>query len=354
MKHARTTLICLGLSSLAACQTQSESDQLGQWQTTTTGSERPANTQARETTTVTPSDPRTTPSAPAIATVDNARTLPTSAITTVAAMLVEERVDPSDPLPQAPPEPVAPPALEPQIRSLTATVARTNECWGTEPYMRIAHNPPAECNQWFEAIAHGGEASGFAIGRYLSTLQQPMQGGPATRLTEILASTEAHSGIAFVLRRLHSSIASANVPDRNAPPNPQVFYGIETNVRLFEQTTGFPVNELPTWQNIYDGDPITKSKPMVARSLRYWERNGAAASSWSALSEQRLRLWLSADDARVVRAAQLINARRASAHLKPAAIEALNRVAASTSSAEARAHARALVNALQDEPRPGF
>jgi hypothetical protein len=267
----------------------------------------------------------------------------------MALMLAEEAVAPGDPVPQPPATPVISPAIEPRVRELRAIVERTDDCWSSSPMMRIAHMPPRECGQWFETLARGGEASGHAIGQYLATNLHGLNSAPSERLSEILASTEAQSGGAYVVRRIHGLIdaISAEPPQtfngNAAPPLVQM----HTNLRVFELSTGFPVNETALWNNSFDAEAAAKTRPGAVRALRFWSRNGQVAASWQSLSDQRLRLWLSADDARALRASSLILSRRASAHLRAEAERALNRVDTGTSSAEARVYARMLLRRFQ-------
>ncbi len=339
MNHRSSLVACACLAALAACQPQSEGTTFTQWNTATTGAERTRPTSAGVTTPVTTPTPVVTP----------VSEMPTSAINTMALMLAEEAVAPGDPVPQPPATPVISPAIEPRVRELRAIVERTDDCWSSAPMMRIAHMPPRECGQWFETLARGGEASGHAIGQFLAANVRGMNSAPSERLSEILASTEAQSGGAYVVRRIHALI------DAISAEQPQTFNGsaapplalMHTNLRVFEQSTGFPVNETALWNNSFDAEGAAKARPAAVRALRFWSRNGQAASSWQSLSDQRLRLWLSADDPRALRASALILSRRGSAHLRAEAERALNRVDTSTSSAEARVYARMLLRRFQ-------
>jgi hypothetical protein len=339
MNHRSALIACACVGALAACQPQSEGTTFTQWNTATTGAERPRATSATVTTTTTPATPAVTP----------VSEMPTSAINTMALMLAEEAVEPGDPVPQPPAAPVISPTIEPRVRELRAIVERTDECWSSSPMMRIAHMPPRECGQWFETLARGGEASGHAIGQFLAENAQGLNSAPGERLAEILASTEAQSGSAYVLRRIHGlidAIAAAPPETYNGNSAPPLVL-MNNNVRVFEQSTGFPVNETALWNNSFDASAAAKIRPAAVRALRFWTRNGQAASSWQSLSDQRLRLWLSADDPRALRATSLILSRRGSAHLRDEAERALRRIDTGTSSAEARVYARMLLARFQ-------
>lgn len=355
MKQRSLVFVCASIG-LLACHPQSDDSSVAPWQTrTTAGAERrsssdPESTGAASSTATAATATATT----AASTTTPASALPTSAITTLAAMMAEERVLADDPMPEAPPEPPVPAPMERRVRELRVVAERTSECWMSEPYMRVMHMPPRECGTWFEQLAHGGEASGFAIGSVLSS-GRLASSETLSRLAEIMATTEAHSGTAFVLRQIHSTISR----DPNAAPTQaqrvnglSPVFEVMGTVRAFEQITGFPVNETSMWENMYDAGAMVKARPMAVRALRFWQRNGDAQPSWQSLSDQRLRLWLTADDVRVIRAAMLINDRRASAHLRAEAIQALNRVNSTTSSAEARNYARAALSQLQREDQP--
>jgi hypothetical protein len=338
--------------TLAACHRQSDERAYSPWQTRTiTGAERRASSDPEATATSAgtgTSAATTTPTA-----TPPAGELPTSAITTLAAMLAEERVQADDPVPSAPPEPAIPTAIEQRVRDLRVIAERTSDCWTSEPYMRIAHTPPRECPRWFEQLANAGEAGGYAIGQVLATEPNGNRQRFA-HLAEILAANGAQSGTPYVLRRIHETLGrlsgapSPTQAQRTRPELPPAS-ALVASVRAFEQITGFPVNETPAWENIYDASYAAKARPMGVRALRFWQRNGTASPSWPSLSEQRLRLWLSADDARVIRAATLIQARRANNNLRPEALQALRRVNGTTSSAEARNYARIVLSQLERE-----
>ncbi|MFO0559452.1 MAG: hypothetical protein U0269_15655 [Polyangiales bacterium] len=349
MKHGRLVFVCASVA-LAACHPQSDESTYSPWQTrTTAGAERRASSDPEATATSAGTGTETS-AATATATTP-AGELPTSAITTLAAMLAEERVQADDPVPSAPPEPTIPTAIERRVRDLHTIAERTSDCWMSEPYMRIAHIPPRECPRWFEQLANAGEAGGYAIGQVLAT--EPNGGGQRfAHLAEILAANGAQSGTPYVLRQIHETLgrlsgdASPTQAQRTRPELPPAS-ALAASVRAFEQITGFPVNETPAWENIYDASYAAKARPMGVRALRFWQRNGAASPSWPSLSEQRLRLWLSADDARVIRAATLIQARRANNNLRAEALQALRRVNSTTSSAEARSYARMAISQLE-------
>jgi hypothetical protein len=289
------------------------------------------------------------------ATVTVASSTPTPALVATVDPLSDERVNAEDPLPDAPPEPVTPTALEPRVRELRATAARTGECWSTEPYMRIAHAPPAQCETWFDALARGGEASGYAIGQSLAENTAGTHEAPMSRLAAVLAALEARPGVAFLLRRMHAAVspppaAQRSEPSASAQPAPWLVFNL---VNAFERASGFPVNDHPVQANMFDGDARTKARPMVIRALRWWERAGSAHGSWASTSEQRLRAWLAADDTRAIRAAFLIAQRPSSAQLVGVAREALERVQRDTTSAEARSTARSALQQLSnDRARP--
>ncbi len=267
----------------------------------------------------------------------------------------DERVSASDPLPAAPPEPVPSPSIAPQVRALSAIVARTSECWTTSPEMRIYHAAPADCSEWFDALARGGEASAFAIGQHLGENVHAINDAPFSRLVEILASTEAQAAVPFLLRRMHASVAYSEAAQRQAAPShaqPMGPWVFERVVSAFERTTGFPVNVSAPWTWAQD-DRGPKDRATAQRALLFWERNGTNAAQWPTLSEQRLRAWLAADEARVVRAASIVLERSASASLVAVARQALERLEATTRSAEARAAARALLARTSDgRPAP--
>jgi hypothetical protein len=274
---------------------------------------------------------------------------PTPALVATVDPLADERVTAEDSLPDAPAEPVTPTALEPRVRELRATAARTGECWSTEPYMRIAHAPPAQCEAWFDALARGGEASGYAIGQSLAENTTGVHEGPMSRLAAVLAALEARPGVAFLLRRMHAAVSAPAAAQRSEPAQQPASWLVFNLVNAFERASGFPVNDHPVQANMFDGDARTKARPMVIRALRWWERVGSAQGSWASMSEQRLRAWLAADDTRAIRAAFLIAQRPSSAQLLPVAREALERVQRDTTSAEARTAARDALQRLSNE-----
>lgn len=315
---------------VAACQQQSEAPAYTAWHTRTTGAEQPSGrvTSAR-------AEP-SPPTQPAIA-----------LITTVPAMIADERVAADEPLPPAPAEPAIAPALEERARALQALVARTEECWTNPAYARIAHFPPAECEQWFDALARGGDASSVAIGRHLASRERPMGSQPLDRLSAILSADSSHAGLALILRRLHQT-ALREAPERE--PMGQRAMAMDADVGTFEISVGYPVNVGPSWVSPYDASAVGNARESAVRALRFWTRY-ASASDWRALSEQRLRLWLAADEARVIRATQLILRRSASAALEPQAKESLRRVLRETTRAEPRAIAQSLLGMIESPNR---
>lgn len=322
--------ISLLVLATTACQQQSETPAYTAWQTRTTGAEQPSTRATRAS------------EAPTVIAVTSA-----PPITTLAAMIADERVDPSAPLPPAPGEPSVAPAIEQQARSLQALVARTEECWSNPPYARIAHFPPPECEQWFATLGAGGEASGIAIGRHLAATDRAVSGQPLDRLSAILSNSAARTGLAWVLRRIHQNAAVATEPSAAGMLRATA---MDADIATFEAGTGFPVNDQPPWLSAQDPEVIATARSGAVRALRFWSRIGPSAD-WRAHSEQRLRLWLSADDARVIRATQLIVRRSASASLEPEAKEALRRVVRTTTQASPRALAQNLLGMLESNNR---
>lgn len=327
--RAATSLFCL---AVAACQQPSETPAYTGWNTRTTGAEQPSARAIR------------TSEAPSVATVTSA-----PPITTLAAMIEDERVDPSAPLPPAPAEPAIAPAVEQQARSLQALVARTAECWSNPPYARIAHSPPPECEQWFATLTAGGEASGIAIGRQLAASSATIMGPPLDRLSAMLAAPSARAGLPMLLRRAHATASVGPERATDAEGTPRLAL-IQSDVSVLEGASGFPLNATPAWVSAMDPSAAEPIRASVTRALRFWSRYGARAD-WAALSEQRLRLWLAADEARVIRAAQLILRRSASASLEPDAKEALQRVVRTSAQSSPRAIAQSLLGMIESPNR---
>ncbi|MBL8683963.1 MAG: hypothetical protein JNK05_32625 [Myxococcales bacterium] len=273
----------------------------------------------------------------------------TAAFLSVAELDEDERVGPSEPLLGAPDEPAIPPAIAPQVSAMQAIVVRTTECWNAPMYSRIAHAAPPDCSEWFAQLAHGGEASAIAIGRHVSDNAHQFNSGPLDQLVEILAKTEARSGVPYLLRRMRSIAAPEARLEQQASQvmavsNPG--WVLERLVYAFERATGFPVNTHGAWAS---EDQSTAHRSAVQRALRFWEHHGANSGQWAALSDARLRSWLGADGARIIRAATIVHDRAGSTTLVPVARQALERLEATTPDASVRANARTLLAQYRNE-----
>ncbi len=145
-----------------------------------------------------------TTSAGSSATATEPRTAPLAPLPllTVEELALDERVDASEPLPDAPPEPALSSSTEPQAAAIAADVARSAGCYTSSEFDRHGHLPPSDCASLFAALERGGDAASFAIGGYLAENAERLHQDVVTRLSLVLAS-HPRLGVSFLVRALH-------------------------------------------------------------------------------------------------------------------------------------------------------
>jgi hypothetical protein len=265
--------------------------------------------------------------------------------------LEDERVSDNEPLPPAPSEPVIPTSVAPSVQALFTLVERTAECGGTSMQFgthRVLH--PPHCDASLPQLERGGAGIEHAIGRYLLTQRVPFDSSMIQHWSRLLLSVESRNWLAYVLRLLHSWIDSPPEPTANERRLLELrsyAQNVEAFVALFERATGVPVDDRKPWE-FASRDDVSAFRPAVIRALRFWRQYGSRESEWPTLSQQRIQLWLAADDARVIRAATLVmNRNETRGPLGLMMRLALERVIRSTRSGPAASAADRLLLRLQ-------
>lgn len=248
----------------------------------------------------------------------------------------DERVSAADPTPDPPALPTVPAALQSQLTALKGVAQSTSECWNTRPEQRIYHAAHPRCAEWFEALARGGEAGVHAIGQALVEFQTFASAEPVERLAQVLAHSRNPAATPYIARALVAFSSRNDLVSALALAH------------AFEQCSGFPVSELPSWRNPWDvGPPVARA--WGVRALRYAERTGLDEARMRREGRERLLAWLTGDDARVVNAARIVLERaELEGELRAPAASALERlIARPDATSDARTAARALLARLR-------
>ncbi len=235
---------------------------------------------------------------------------------------LEERVDPSEPLPDAPT-----PSADPAAAALAVIVERSAGCYQPTAIDRPLHLAPADCESLFSQLEAGGDAASSAVGEYLAQNAERLQRDVVLRLSFVLAANP-RSGVAFLVRRLHQLAAHDEVAARNGVllrTTPNELLVRSRVVSMFELATGYPV-EFYAGETTRDED-VAHDRVVAVRALRFWHRHASDPASWPRLGEQRVRSWLAADESRMVSAARLVRDRPAYGPMVPLVRDTLRRVA---------------------------
>jgi hypothetical protein len=270
-------------------------------------------------------DRETSGSEAASATETTAPELPPLPLLTSEELALDEQVEVSELLPEAPSEPV--PSTDPEAAAFAATVERSAGCYLSPEFDRHRHLPPADCESLFAELEAGGDAASSAIGGYLAENAERLDQGVIGRLSRVLAS-HPRLGVSFIVRRLHQLAAHDEVLAGNGVLlriSPNEFLVRSRLVAIFELATGYPVD-------FYAGEAtrdelVAHDRVVAIRALRFWHRHESDPASWPRLGEQRVRSWLAADESRMVSAARLVRDRPGYGAMVPLVREVLGRVA---------------------------
>jgi hypothetical protein len=257
---------------------------------------------------------------------------------------VDEHVEASEPLPDAP----TPPA-DPAAAAFAAIVERSAGCYPAAEIDRARHVAPADCEALFSRLEAGGESASAAVGEYLAHHVESLHPDVVRRLSLLLAANP-RGGVASLVRRLHELAAHDEAAARNGAllrTTPSEFSVRARLVTTFELATGYPV-EFYAGATTRDED-VAHDRVVAVRALRFWHRHASDPSRWPRLGVQRVRSWLAADESRVLSAARLVRDRPAYAPMVPEVRDILRRLALH------HGEARVLLEDLdrRDDPPPG-
>jgi hypothetical protein len=236
---------------------------------------------------------------------------------------LEERVDPSEPLPDVPTSPADPTAAA----AFAVAVERSAGCYQPPTIDRSLHLAPADCESLFSHLRAGGDPASSAIGEYLAQNAERLHRDVLLRLSLALAANP-RPGVLFLVRRLHQLATHDEVAARNGVllrTTPNEVLVRSRVVSMFELATGYPV-EFYAGERTRD-EIVAHDRVVATRALRFWHRHGSDPSSWPRLGEQRVRSWLAADESRMVSAARLVRDRPAYGPMVPLVRDTLRRVA---------------------------
>jgi hypothetical protein len=278
--------------------------------------------------TVAPSDRETSGSEAAATGTETTRVaLAPLPLLTSEELALDEQVDVSELLPDAPSEPAPSPSTDPEAAAFAAIVERSAGCYLSPELDRHRHLPPADCASLFAQLEAGGDPASSAIGGYLAENAERLDQDVVTRLSLVLASNP-RLGVSFLVRRLHQLAAHDEVLARNgvlSRTSPNEFLVRSRLTSMFELATGYPID-------FYAGEStrdelVAHDRVVAIRALRFWHRHESDPASWPRLAEQRVRSWLAADERRMVSAARLVRDRPAYGAMVPLVREVLGRVA---------------------------
>lgn len=230
---------------------------------------------------------------------------------TLEELALDERVDASELLPEAPSEPALSPSTESEAAAFAATAERTAGCYRNHELDRRMHVAPADCESSFAELGSGGAAASYAVGRYLAEHVERLHHDVVTRLSLVLASNP-RLGVAFVVRTLRQLAALDEVQARNGVllrTMTSEFLVRSRLVSIFELATGYPI-EFYAGETGRD-ESVAHDRVVAIRALRFWYRHESDPTNWPRLAEQRVRSWLAADVQRILSAARLVRDRPA-------------------------------------------